>query len=201
MAQLNNLFGFLKTIQRALKIKDSLAVSLLSGLLGTLAMDASNLLFWRAKKTEALYGHIAGSIYVRPFRTNQSKNFWLGQITHLITGATLAYPLKLLFQKTGNDHPTLKGAFFGGVTWEIIYGIGQRFGVYSTKPHMTKTHFAELFNNIIYGITTAQALAAFSEPSLFSDSQSKISVQGRNINAVQPIYSDVDYNKENPNYM
>ena len=197
MEQLNNIFNFLKTIQRVFKIKDSIAVSLFSGLLGTLVMDASNFLLWKARKTEALYGHIAGSIFVSPYRTNQRKNFLLGQITHMITGAVLAIPLNLMLKKTGKDHLALKGAFFGSITWELIYGIGQRFKVFSTKPHMTKTHFAELFNNTIYGITTALALVAFSEQSMFPDIQSKTTAQNTQRNTVQPIYSDVNLNVEN----
>ena len=197
MEQLNNLIGFLKTIQRVLRIKDSVTVSLFSGLLGTLVMDITNLLFWRVKKTETLYGHIAGSIFVRPFRTNQRKNFWLGQITHLITGATLAYPLNYIYKKTGKDNYALKGAFFGAVTWELIYGIGRRFNVFSTDPHFTKTHYAELFNNILYGITTAQALITFSEPSMFPDIQNQTTAQNMKRDPVQPIYSDVDSKAEN----
>ena len=115
MELLNNLHNFLRTAQRVLKVKDSIAVSLFSGFLGTLAMDASNTILWRARKTEALYGHIAGSIFMRPFRVNQRKNFWLGQITHSITGAVLAYPLNYIFKKTGKDLHLLKGAFYGSM--------------------------------------------------------------------------------------
>lgn len=195
MQEMNRMFGYLKTILRVLKMKDSVTVSLFSGFLGTLVMDASNLLLWRTRNTEALYGHIAGSVYVRPFRTNQRKNFWLGQITHLVTGAILAYPLNLLLIRTGKDYTTIKGAFFGAVTWEFIYGVGQRFEVFSTKPHMTKTHYAELFNNILYGIATAKALVAFSEPSIHEDHPSKkaalnTTVKKTQINTVQPIYAD-----------
>ena len=197
MEQLNNIFKSLKTIQRVFKIRDSIAVSLFSGFLGTLVMDASNLLLWKKKKSEALYGHIAGSVFVRPFRTNQRKNFWLGQITHLITGSALAIPLNLILKKTGKDHLALKGAFFGSMTWEFIYGMGQRFGVFSTKPHMTKTHIAELFNNALYGITVAQALVAFSEPSAFPDIQSKTTKQDSPQKTIQPIFSDTNYNVEN----
>ncbi|WP_199241754.1 hypothetical protein [Desulfosporosinus sp. Sb-LF] len=196
MEQLNRLFGFFKTVQRVLKMKDSVVLSLFSGVLGTLTMDVSNLIFWRTRKTEALYGHIAGSVYVRPFRTNQRKNFILGQIMHLITGATLAYPLNLLLIRTGKDHATLKGAFFGAVTWEFIYGLGRRFSIFATKPHMTKTHYAELFNNIIYGITTAQALVTFHKPSIVEGIQSKTTTQNTQINTVQPIYSDIKSNVE-----
>lgn len=173
MEQLNNLLNLFSKMQRVLKMKDSIAVSILSGLLGTLAMDTSNLIFWKKGKTETLYGHIAGSIFVNPFRLNQRKNFWLGQIMHLITGSVLACPLTLILKKTGKDKLLLKGAFFGAVTWEFIYGIGQRFEVFSTKPHFTKTHYAELFNNIIYGVTTAQALVAFSDPSVFPNTQNE----------------------------
>lgn len=202
MEELNRLFGFLKTIQRVLRMKDSVTVSLFSGILGTLVMDVSNLLSWRTRKTEALYGHIAGSVYVHPFRMNQRKNFWLGQITHLITGAILAYPLNLLLIKTGKDHATIKGAFFGAVTWEFIYGFGQKFKVFSLKPRLTKTHYAELFNNILYGITTAQALVTFSEPSMYADIQSKTTTQTTTAqktkrNTVQPIYSDSPSDVEN----
>ena len=206
MEDLNRVLGFLKTIQRALRMKDSVTVSLFSGVLGTLVMDLSNLLFWRSRKTEALYGHIAGSVYVRPFRTNQRKNFWLGQITHLITGAILAYPLNFMLMRTGKDHSLTKGAFFGAVTWEFIYGIGQRYNLYSTKPHKTVTHFAELFNNILYGIATAQALVAFSEPSLYANNQNKAkaqttTTQTKQRNTVQPIYSDCPSDVESTDLM
>lgn len=198
MEELNRVLGFLKTIQRALRMKDSVTVSLFSGILGTLAMDVANLIFWKTSKTEALYGHIAGSIYVRPFRTNQRKNFWLGQITHLITGAALAYPLNILLMKTGKDKVLIKGAFFGAVTWEFIYGFGRRFKVFNIKPHLTMTHYAELFNNLLYGIATAQALVTFSEPSLYTNTQNKATpqttttktTQAKLTNTVQPIYSD-----------
>lgn len=206
MEGLDRFFRFLKTIQRVLKMKDSVTVSLLSGILGTLVMDVSNLLFWRTRKTEILYGHIAGSVYVHPFRMNQRKNFWLGQITHLITGATLAYPLNLLLMKTGKDYASVKGAFFGAVTWEFIYGIGQRFKVFSTKPRLTKSHYAELFNNILYGITTAQALVAFSEPSMYADFLRKTTSQTTTAhrmqkNIVQPIYSDCPSDVESSTIM
>lgn len=202
MEQYNNFVNLFSKMQRVLKMKDSIAVSIFSGLLGTLAMDVSNFIFWKKGKTEALYGHIAGSVYVNPFRTNQRKNFWLGQITHLITGATLAYPLTFLLKKTGKDNFLLKGAFFGAVTWEFIYGMGQRFKVFSTKPRFTKSHYAELFNNIIYGVITAQALVSFSDPSIFPDTQNNTSkTVDPQKNKLQHIYADVNASEENTVFM
>lgn len=194
---LNTIFNSLKTIQKVFKIKDIIAVSLFSGFLGTMVMDASNYVIWKNKKTEVLYGHIAGSIFVHPIRTNQRKNFWLGQLTHLITGAYLAYPLNLLMKKTGKDHAKLKGAFFGVFAWESIYWVGQRVGVFMVKPRKTKTYYSALFNNILYGVVTSQALITFSEPSAFPDTQRKTTAQYTPKNIVQPIYSDTNYNVEN----
>ena len=202
MEQLNNVLKLFSKMQRVLKMKDSIAVSIFSGLLGTLAMDASSLIFWKKGKTEALYGHIAGSIYVNPFRLNQRKNFWLGQIMHLITGAVLAYPLNFILKKTGKDNLLLKGAFFGAVTWEFIYGLGQRFEVFSTKPHFTKTHYAELFNNIIYGVVTSQALVAFSDPSMFPNAQNKTASDfNSQQNKVHPIYADIKASEDSTVFM
>ncbi len=202
MEQLSNLFKVFSKIQRVLKMNDSITVSIVSGLLGTLAMDISNLVFWRKGKTETLYGHIAGSVFVSPFRLNQRKNFWLGQIMHLITGAVLAYPLTLLLKKTGRDNLLVKGAFFGTVTWEFIYGIGQRFKVFSIKPHLTKTHYAELFSNIIYGVATAQALVTFSDQSMFPSTQNETTAASdTQKNIVQPIYADLKADDESTMFM
>lgn len=52
-------------------------------------MDISNFLLWRKGKTEHLFGHLAGSMMMQAIRTNQMKNFILGEIFHLITGSAL----------------------------------------------------------------------------------------------------------------
>lgn len=202
MEQLNNLLNLVSKMQRVLRMKDSIALSIFSGLLGTLAMDTTNLLFWKKGKTETLYGHIAGSVFVNPFRLNQRKNFWLGQILHLITGAVLAYPLILILKKTGKDHLLIKGAFFGAVTWEFVYGIGQRFKIFATTPLFTKTHYSELFNNIIYGVTTAQVLVAFSDPAMFPNTQTNKTIDfDTQKNKVQPIYADIKADEESMLFM
>ncbi|EGW39360.1 hypothetical protein DOT_2645 [Desulfosporosinus sp. OT] len=62
---------------------------------------------------------------------------------------------------------------------------------------MTKTHFAELFNNTIYGIVTAHAIAAFSEPSMYPDVPNKTAAQSLKKDTVSAIYSDVNFEEEN----
>lgn len=154
-------------INKFTKMKDSIMVSLVSGLLGTMAMDLSNVLLWRTKKAELLHGHLAGSMFMRAFRTNQTKNFVLGQIFHMLTGTTLGIPIFHLLKRTGKDHYLIKGAFAGLAAWGVLYNFGQRVGLFMAKPHLTKTHYSALWHNLLYGVTTAQAIVSFSDPSLF----------------------------------
>jgi len=86
------------------------------------------------------------------------------------------------------------------ITWELIYGMGQKFKVFATKPHMTKTHFAELFNNLVYGIATARALVEFSKPTEMLNTQEETFAQNTQNSTnqdVKPIYTDINYNVEN----
>lgn len=163
---LSNLWKLLN-VNRGAKMKDSIMISLLGGLIGTTAMDISNALLWRTKKTEILYGHLSGSMIMRGFRTNQTKNFALGQILHMATGATLGIPVFQLMKRTGNDNHLIKGAFAGMLSWGILYNFGQRSRMFSSKPHLTKSHYSALWHNLLYGVTTAQAIVSLSDPSLF----------------------------------
>lgn len=171
MTWLNRISSLQRLFETSFKIKDSIVLSLFAGLIGTIIMDISNLFLWKTRKAETLYGHLAGSLLMAPFRTNQRKNFILGQILHMITGSVLAYPLTYIFKKTGKDHHLLKGALFGTVTWEAIYSLGQQIDLFKTKPHLTKSHYAALWHNILYGLVTAQVLVSSSDPSVFETTE------------------------------
>ena len=162
---INSLWKLL-TVNRGSKMKDSIMISLLGGLIGTTVMDISNVFLWRTKKTEMLNGHLAGSMIMRAFRTNQTKNFVLGEILHMATGATLGIPIFQLFKRTGTDNHLIKGAFAGMLSWGILYDFGQRAKLFSSKPHLTKSHYSALWHNLLYGVTTAQAIVSLSDPSL-----------------------------------
>lgn len=80
------IMSLLHMLKKISKMQDSITTGLLGGLLGTIFMDTSNLLIYKAGKTETLYGHIAGGLWVAPFRTKQKKNFVLGELTHFGIG-------------------------------------------------------------------------------------------------------------------
>lgn len=186
-------------ISKLTKMKDSIMISLLSGLLGTISMDLSNTFLWRAKKTELLHGHLAGSMFMRAFRTNKTKNFALGQIFHMLTGATLGIPILQLLKRTGKDHYLVKGGFAGLVTWGVLYNFGQRAGLFTTKPHLTKTHYSSLWHNFLYGITTAQAIVSLSEPSLFPQKEHLTQETNTFNNQTTPQWTDTP-SLQNPIY-
>lgn len=154
-------------LKRGKSIKDSVALGIVGGFLGTLAMVLSDSLFYRAGKTEILYGHIAGSIFMRPIRTNQRKNFILGQIFHLVNGSAIGLLMVQIFKRSGTDLALLKGSFLGMLTWETLYTVGQRLGIYTAKPHLTKTGYSALWNNFLYGAVTAYSIRWLAHPSVF----------------------------------
>lgn len=58
-----------------IKTKDSIITGLLGGFVGTLCMDITNALIFKAGKTEKLYGHLAGQFFVSPLRDKSTKKF------------------------------------------------------------------------------------------------------------------------------
>ncbi|MEW6041670.1 MAG: hypothetical protein AB1633_09125 [Elusimicrobiota bacterium] len=141
-----------------------------SGLIGSIAKNLSNFLIYRAGGTEMLYGHLAASLYSKPLETKKAKNFWLGQVLDVAIGTTFGVPVVYLMKKTGNDHHLLKGASVGLLLWGTLYSIGSlKTNLFSAKPTLTKTHYSALWNNTLYGITTAYAANKLADPGLFPE--------------------------------
>jgi len=167
----------LKNQVKPLKIKDTLTLGLVGGLMGTAAMEASNAILWQRGKSELMFGHMAGSIVMNPLRTKRTPNFILGEIMNLATGGALGILILNVLRKTGKDHYLTKGAFVGILTWESLYNLGQRTGVLRARAHQTQTHYAALVNNLLFGIVTAQTIVSLADPSIFPQSQATAQVR------------------------
>lgn len=178
-----NISRIISGLRSGQKIKDSIVLGLIGGLAGTIVMGLSNTFLWRTKKTEALYGHLSGSMIMRGFRTNQTKNFILGQIIHTFTGGILGIPFVYLLKKTGKDHHLIKGVLFGGLSWGILYDFGQKMGLFYNKIHLTKTHYSALFNNLLFGITMAHTVYSLADSSVFPETVSHTTAQPENLKA------------------
>lgn len=175
-------------------IKDSMLVGILGGLIGVVCMDLSSLLLWRNKKTEGLYGHLAGSMIMKPSKLNKRRNFLVGQIFHMTVASGIGVGMVEILKRFGKDHPSLKGGFLSVVTWGLLYNFGQRMGFYRINPRLTKSSYSEIWNHLVYGLVTSNAIVALADPSIFPKKAST-QVSSQNKNAPQPIqprYSDVN---------
>lgn len=57
----------------------------------------------------------------------------------------------------------------GALTWGVLYNFGQRFKLFTTRTRLTKSHYSALWNNLLYGITTAELIVRFDGLSLFAE--------------------------------
>lgn len=149
------------------RIKDWLLLSFVSGIIGTIAMDLFNFPLWKRKKTEFMYGSIAGSILGS--RTKRKENFLLGQIYHMLTGGLLGTMNFHMLKSSGNDHYLIKGLAFGAIIWGTINNLGQSLGVFHVKMHRTTSFYVSLIANAIYGAVTSYAIVNLGDPNLFEE--------------------------------
>lgn len=150
-------------------MRDTLTIGILSGLIGNVVKDASNYFIWRAKKTELLYGHLAGSMLSPPESVQESGGFIAGQLLDFTIGAAIGVPIVYLLKKAGKDNYLLKGAAAGLAAWGLLYGLGPNLGVVSIKPKMSRTHLSAFWNNLLYGLATAQAAVLLADSGLFPE--------------------------------
>ena len=114
-----------------------------------------------------MYAHIAGSIFMKGFRTKLRKNFLFGQAIHMFAGALAGVPLVYLFKLTGKDHSVLKGATYGVLIWMIYYMLGIKADMFHKSPKLNKSHMTNLMQNVVFGITSAKAITSLGDPSVF----------------------------------
>lgn len=148
-------------------MKDSMPIGFLGGLMGTLAMDLSNMIFKKTGLSEKTYAQYAGSVLLSPFRLIFKQNVLFGQILNLITGSILGIPLFNILKKFGKDNHQFKGAVYGIFTWEMLYSFGQRLGIVRAKTYTTKTHITSLIDNMIYGIASTSTMVFLAHHSVF----------------------------------
>lgn len=163
------LLALIDLTKKLKKPKDSITIGLLGGIIGTIFMDISNLIIFKAGKTETLYGHIAGGLFVAPYRTKQKKNFILGQMAHFMIGSVWALPLMYILKKTGKDHHLIKGILISMLSLGSLI-VGQKYGLIK-KFRLTKTFYSAIWNHLIYGLVSAQTIVMLADPMIFASSK------------------------------
>lgn len=176
------------------KVKDSMLVGILGGLIGVVFMDFSSFILWRSKKTESLHAHLAGSMIMDPFKLNKRANYIIGQIFHMSMASGIGVGMVEILKRYGKDHHNIKGGFLAVSTWGLLYNFGQRMGFYRMNPRLTKSSYAEIWQHLVYGLVTSNAIVALADPSIFPEKASAdtqtATIQQKN--RVQTTYSDVE---------
>jgi len=174
-------------------------LGIVGGLIGVICMDISNFILWRTKKTEGLYGHLAGSMIMRTTRLKKGKNFLVGQLFHMTVGSSIGVIMSQLLKKFGKDHHIIKGGFLGVVAGGFLYNFGQRMGFYSMNPRLIKSSYAAMLQHLIYGLATSQAIVTLADPTVFSSNESGVESSNKanevlRRNDIRTIYSDININ-------
>jgi hypothetical protein len=176
------------------KFKDSILLGLLGGFFGTMSLDLANLFSRKNKKNETLYGRLTGSILTRGVNAKKSSTFIFGQFIHMVTGALTGIPLVYLLKKTGRDHQIIKGGAYGTLVWAFYYVLGIKSGMFNTRPKQNKVHVASFWQNILFGVTTSQAIVSLAHPSVFRKQDLKLANPKRPVSNIPtwglPQYTD-----------
>lgn len=176
MRILDNIDQLLKFYRVQNKMKDSIPIGILGGLMGTIAMDLSNILFKKTGLSEKTYADYAGSVLLSPFRLFQRGNFLFGQLLHFITGSVLGIPMFNILKKTGKDNYLFKGTVYGTFTWGVLYTLGQRLGVVRSRTYRTRTHITTLIDNLVYGFVSTATMILLADPKVFAHTEKQIEI-------------------------
>ncbi|HWQ71831.1 MAG TPA: hypothetical protein VN370_05860, partial [Desulfitobacteriaceae bacterium] len=185
--------------KRGKLIKDSVLLGVTGGFLGAVAMALSNLLLYKAGKTEILYGHIAGSIFMRPYKTKRRKNYILGEIYHLLSRSAIGVLMVQIYKIFGTDLALLKGTILGMFTWEVFFNVGQRLKIWTSNPHLTKTGYSAIWNNFVYGVVTAYSIKWLAHPFVFSPNMHQANQQNNPDYADNQMYQEPEFENTQEN--
>jgi hypothetical protein len=134
-----NIFDSLRKGIRLLKksnaMKDSVIVGLMSGLVGSIAIETLNVVSGK----KLLFGKLASSMTVNPFRSYQRKNILLGEAMHLTMGAGIGAVIVQVLRRTGKEYMMAKSIFVSLMAWIGLNNLGNRFDVFSNKARSTKS--------------------------------------------------------------
>ena len=174
MRILDNIDRLTKFYSVGKTMKDSIPIGFLGGLMGTIAMDLSNILFKKTGLSEKTYAEYAGSVILSPFKLLKRQNYLFGQLLHFITGSILGIPMFNILKKTGKDNYLFKGTVYGAFTWGMLYTLGQRLGVVRSTTHKTRTHITTLFDNLVYGLVSTATMVFLTDPTVFAQTGKQI---------------------------
>ncbi len=136
-------------------IKDKVALSFMSGVLGTLVMYAIGIPLYFLKVSKLIYLIYDVELFVTPHLARTVPGFILGFATGLVVGGGLAFGFKLLIEWTGSDWIWLKSLAYGAIIWFFWVGVVRNF--LDITPYLfsdIKTNVILLIQSLIFSFST-----------------------------------------------
>ncbi len=139
-----------------MKIRDSIALGTVAGLLGNIPPLIFNLLSIQLGFSKTYFFQISGGIYLFRRFTMEPGGILLGSLVWLFTGAFLGIVIVYLLRLTGRDYWWLKGIIISNfLMFVVMYGVIYSLGGSRVVPWDIPTNLSVLAENILFGITTA----------------------------------------------
>lgn len=151
-----------------MRIKDRLMLGLLAGFGGNLVKRGLMGVARRLEWAEFDGPEKASGLILPAWKIETPRGKILGNICDFTISGILGTTGVYLLSITGKDHAVAKGAFYGEVSWTLVYGVIGRLGVSSVNVSSPKTLLSQCVSHISYGMTAAYIITKFGDESLFN---------------------------------
>lgn len=190
------------------KINDRIYLGIVSGAVGFLAQNLIDTMASRMKISQRSYWSTAAGVWVSSRRESQK---WTGQFLGALMNLGLSMvggvSVVAILSKYGRDKLAPKGIFFGVTFGAMITALLSGFASNKIKPKDAKSNLSYILANAAFGLTSTLIAAKLGADSLFdvmpqnnylqpTNKTTEQRTRGKDINSVQPIYSDISPNLE-----
>lgn len=139
-----------------IKIKDTIALGWIAGILGSIPQFAINILSVQLGFSRYYSFQISSGIYLPQKLTMTLPGIMLGVMTWITSSAILGILIALIIKFTGKEYWYLKGlTVTNGLMYTIIYGLLYSLGASRVTPWDTATNIGIFIENAILGLTTS----------------------------------------------
>lgn len=177
------------------RIKDSIFLGFLSGILGALPGRLLNKAEFELGLTDSRYEEMAAMLFVNKKDIHKPRGKDVGKIANSLLSAMVGITTTYVLKKTGRDFAQLKGMGVTSLAWLGIYGLSSQAQIRkSKKPRVALLSFAD---HLIFGATTATLVSKLGHDRLFSGENNQILSISPDLN--NQSYADVNkgYNEQN----
>ena len=147
------------------KIKDSILLGVISGLLGAVPGRLLNKAEFALGFTDSRYEEMAAIPFVKKKEINKPIGKNIGKIANGLLTSVVGVSTTYVLKRTGRDHAILKGMGIAGLSWLGLYSLSTQTHIRKSKKPLTA--LLSFGDHLIFGATTGTLAARLGDDSLF----------------------------------